>query len=377
MRRFFFLIFFSLCFVCMPAQAADEPVLSTVAQDLQIKSPVNEISIPGFDPNKNINFSTDTDGKVYIYLPWIGDYIAAWYKFGLAAISIIAVAMMIRQGFQIVLGGEGKVNAYKRIGQIVIAVCLAWGSYAILYFINPALTQFNALKVEYIKGIPLQEHLGGGNEDNPIIGGVGILSAADANSCPKMEVGTTFSNAAFTTYYNLNPKNWGEAGNYAGIYKGSNPNLQGKGDFFCAVSMECGCSGVGYVPEKQCANSKKSWSPCKYFDKTAKYCDANPKNYIAGQTVAASTCFPKGTKLKVGSHILTVTDRGAGIIGTHFDLYLGVKGEPGFVSDVSWLQTDDIQIIAVGNPISNNELARMRAAYERYKPGVCKPGTNC
>lgn len=158
MRRFVFFCLLLLGFLTTPVQAAPgAPELSDVKQDVQIKSPVTEIHIPGFNPNSEVLVTTDTDGRVFIHLPWIGDYIAAIYKFGLAMLSVVAVALLIRQGFQIVLGGEGQANAYKRIGQIVIAVCIGWGSYAILYFLNPALTQFKALSVEYIKPIPLPE----------------------------------------------------------------------------------------------------------------------------------------------------------------------------------------------------------------------------
>ncbi len=401
MRRFLLLLLVTFALFASPALAADvqpsdptsTPTLSDIPTDIKARAPITEIHIPGFDPNRAIVVSTDSDGTLYMHLPWIGDYVAALYKYALATISIVAVAMMIRQGFQIIFGGEGQATAYKRIGQIVIAVCLAWGSYTILYFINPQLTKFNALKVEYIEGLPIEEHLGGGgNEDNPVIPqssigsisytgsgprGRGDIGKGDLHACPQLVVGTVFSGAAFTTYYNLNPKSWGEAGRYRGIYKGTDASLQGKGDFFCAVSMECGCSGVGYSNLRTCSNSKKNWPPCKYFDSSKKFCDSDPKKYIPGKTVAASTCFPKGTQLKVDDHILTVTDRGAGIIGAHFDLYLGVEGDPNFLTDTSWLKTDNIEIVKVGPPIGQGELNRMRNSYARYKPGVCTPNVNC
>jgi len=47
-------------------------------------------------------------------------------------------------------------SGYKRIGQIAIGLVILWGSYAIMYNINPELVNFKALKVKYIEPIPLQ-----------------------------------------------------------------------------------------------------------------------------------------------------------------------------------------------------------------------------
>ena len=61
------------------------------------------------------------------------------------------------QGARVIIsaGGEEKNAAYKRILQAVVGLFICWGSYAILYNINPDLVQFKALKVKYIERIPL------------------------------------------------------------------------------------------------------------------------------------------------------------------------------------------------------------------------------
>jgi hypothetical protein len=67
------------------------------------------------------------------------------------------VVVIIIQGLRVITsgGGEGKTTAYKKILQSIVGLFIAWGSYALLYNINPALVQFNALKVKVVEGIPL------------------------------------------------------------------------------------------------------------------------------------------------------------------------------------------------------------------------------
>lgn len=108
------------------------------------------ITIPGLNFTK-LESAVDEEG--YLYIPWIGEYIAAMYKFGVAMASIVAVIVIIMAGVQIILsgGGEGKTAGYKRIGQVVLGLMILWGSYAIMYTINPALVSFTALRIKYIE----------------------------------------------------------------------------------------------------------------------------------------------------------------------------------------------------------------------------------
>ena len=71
-----------------------------------------------------------------------------------------------------------------------------------------------------------------------------------------------------------------------------------------------------------------------------------------------------------------MTDRGAGIIGTHFDLYVGTWGGDDYLKDTSWLTTD-IEIKDCSMPFRKGEKEYMWRKYSAYKPGVCKPGVNC
>ena len=151
MRKYFLLIILSGLILVGNASAAET---TNVADDLKISKPVIEVNIPQLtfsDVEKNV------DAEGYLHLPWIGEYIATVYKFGLGIISIIAVVMIIIQGLRIITsgGGENKNSGYKKIFQAIIGLFIAWGSYAILYTVNPALVEFKTLKVKYIEPIPL------------------------------------------------------------------------------------------------------------------------------------------------------------------------------------------------------------------------------
>jgi len=132
----------------------ETPTLFGIQADLQIKKPILEINIPQL---KFSDVENQVDDQGFLHLPYIGEYLSAIYKVGMVAISIIGVIMIIVVGVKItVMGGEERVAGFKKIGQIVIGLFIAWGSYTILYNINPDLVNFSALKVKYIEPIELQ-----------------------------------------------------------------------------------------------------------------------------------------------------------------------------------------------------------------------------
>ncbi len=118
--------------------------------NIQLKKPTLRINIPGTDFT---DIASTLDDEGYIYLPWIGEYIVAIYKYSMVIGSIIAAVMIVMQGFQIVTsaGGESKSEAYSRIMSIVIGLVLLWASYFVLYTINPDLVTFKSLKIKYIE----------------------------------------------------------------------------------------------------------------------------------------------------------------------------------------------------------------------------------
>lgn len=158
----------------------ESPSLFGIQADLQIRKPVLEINIPQI---KFSDVQNSIDAQGFLHLPYIGEYMSAIYKVGMVVVSIIGVIMIIVVGVKItVMGGEEKVAGFKRIGQIVIGLCIAWGSYTILYNINPDLIQFSALKVKYIEQEPIPDIPDDDNSDAP-----------DGNDVPKTKICNTYN----------------------------------------------------------------------------------------------------------------------------------------------------------------------------------------
>jgi len=135
-------------------------------EDLQIKDINNilGISIPGLRfsaPQKEV----DAEGNLAI--PWIGEYLKAVYNFSLVALSILGVIVIILQGARVIAsaGGAEQGDAYKKIFQVIVGLVIGWGSYLILFSINPALTTLKPLKVQYIVPIDIGQIVNAGTDN--------------------------------------------------------------------------------------------------------------------------------------------------------------------------------------------------------------------
>ncbi|MFH1291806.1 MAG: pilin [bacterium] len=133
-----------------------DPVVTPIKKTITWKSKIPDISIriPGLTfASIQDSITLDDDGRKIINIPWVGQYITAVYKFALALASVVAVVMLIIQGVTIMMsgGGEAKQGAYKKILQIFVGLGIMWGSYAILYNINPDLVKFKALAVTMVE----------------------------------------------------------------------------------------------------------------------------------------------------------------------------------------------------------------------------------
>lgn len=124
--------------------------------ELRGQKPKLEIDFPGL-AFSDVTSSTDNNNDTYFFIPWIGEFISALYKFAIGIVSIVAVIIIIVQGVRIIAsgGGEHKAEGYKKIINSLIGLVIAWGSFAILYNVNPNLIEFNALKVKIANTIPL------------------------------------------------------------------------------------------------------------------------------------------------------------------------------------------------------------------------------
>ncbi len=134
------------------SQANQLPVIKS---DIELFQPKTNIKLPtlsgGFsDVSKNV---VEEPEGTFILIPWIGEYMGAIFNFALGIVSIVAVVMIIIQGAKVVVsaGGSAKSEAYKGITKAVIGLIVMWGSYVILYTINPELVRFKSLKILYIE----------------------------------------------------------------------------------------------------------------------------------------------------------------------------------------------------------------------------------
>ncbi|GEM_PF-2930829 len=122
----------------------------------QIKCPQPQIIVPGLQfGGVYIPEEGDVDGGFYAYLPFIGDYILALYRYAIAAAGIISIIMIIFGGFQWMISGSSSdsiSSAKKKIAGAIIGLFFAILSYTILYTLNPNLVQFRNLKIQYIQG---------------------------------------------------------------------------------------------------------------------------------------------------------------------------------------------------------------------------------
>jgi|GEM_PF-6363370 len=148
-------------------QTASGDSLLSAYEDLNARKPLLEIRIPGLSFS-NIA-STSDDNGVYFYISWIPEFIAAIYKFGITIASIVAVIMIIIQGARLITSAgnsETTSDAYKKINHAVIGLLIAWGSFAILYNINPKLTEFNPLKIKVVESQELDVSASDEPEEN-------------------------------------------------------------------------------------------------------------------------------------------------------------------------------------------------------------------
>lgn len=167
-----------------------KPDASTSAIPWTPLAPTLAINIPTIKPFTTKSIQTpDVYGDIYI--PFIGQYAAGIYKYLILIAGIIAAVRIIAAGFNyIIAGGNAQQieEAKSSIGHALIGLLIVFGSYSILYFINPALVQFNSLKIHITENVPLT---GGdasvGTGDGDLIHGVKIETSLPTKlgiNCP-------------------------------------------------------------------------------------------------------------------------------------------------------------------------------------------------
>ncbi|MEK7623665.1 MAG: hypothetical protein AAB408_03280 [Patescibacteria group bacterium] len=135
---FAFILFPSFVFA---AEVNTAPNTGAVLQSdtIQLEIPKPRVNIPGLEFTQILDKKYDEFGKPYLEVPFLGQYIAAVYRYAVAIASIIAIVMIIVGGFELIISGGGEMvqGAKTRIGNAVTGLVIALGSYVLLYAINP------------------------------------------------------------------------------------------------------------------------------------------------------------------------------------------------------------------------------------------------
>ncbi len=165
----------------------EKPIQMTELKDeFKFTAPDLKVKIPGFEKFSSPPTIWNKEEGV-AYFTWLGEYIKAIYNFGLIAISILAVLMIIVSGIKIIMSGLGgeKKEAYKRITQAIIGLVLAWGSYTILYIINPNLLEFRGLAIKIATPQDIKEIVDNDSDNGE---GITVETAAGETCVPLNEL---------------------------------------------------------------------------------------------------------------------------------------------------------------------------------------------
>lgn len=120
----------------------------------QIKKPQPRIKIPGLQFSE-IDIQGQRGSAQSLSVPFIGEYIAAAYRYATIVGAIVAVIFIIIGGVQwTISGGNASIIevAKKKISGALIGLTLLVLTYTLLSFVNPNLVSFKNLLITYIPG---------------------------------------------------------------------------------------------------------------------------------------------------------------------------------------------------------------------------------
>jgi len=187
-----------------------------------LKKPSPRITIPGVSFTETSSLPIRSEGDAtYIYIPYIGEYIAPVYKYGVAAIALFAVVMIINAGFGFAMSGGNPENinhAKKGITQSLIGLLIAVTSYSLLYLINPELVQFRSLKVKVVESEYLADP--SNDEESRVVKSQALAGYTTAENNSRDIAIDDPQNFCFpiTEGFDYNSHNWGQARKINGSY---------------------------------------------------------------------------------------------------------------------------------------------------------------
>ncbi|MBU1146252.1 pilin [Patescibacteria group bacterium] len=137
-----------------PAETGPAPhQFTSITPRLEIPLP----TLPSLSQFTDVTIQGDAPNR-YLLIPWLGQYIAAIYKYAIGIVGILSGIMIVIGGLLwLTAGGDaGKVSTAKSfIESSLVGLVIALTSYLLLYAINPKLTEFDSLRVNYIERVPL------------------------------------------------------------------------------------------------------------------------------------------------------------------------------------------------------------------------------
>ena len=113
--------------------------------------PVLGVDIPGFE-----GFQDPVRVNGVLQVGFIGEYIAAIYRWLIGIMAVFAVIMIMVGGIQYMLQGgsqQGVTEAKQRITNALVGMVILLGSYTLLYTTNPQLTLLNAIRIKAVDSI--------------------------------------------------------------------------------------------------------------------------------------------------------------------------------------------------------------------------------
>lgn len=149
-------------FAIQPSLALSANMTANEIQKI-ITTPQPAIHIPGLDfTNKTqmAKYTREEADGIYMYIPYLGEYISAVYKYAIVAAAVLVVIRIMDGGFGWVISGgnpEKIKKAQSKITQSLMGLFLTIFSYTLLYTINPNLVQFKNLQVKIIPTIDYNE----------------------------------------------------------------------------------------------------------------------------------------------------------------------------------------------------------------------------
>lgn len=130
-----------------PQQAADNIVLPRLI-----------IPIPTIPSFSQVTVQTSDEGRQYLDIPWIAQYLSGLYVYLLSISGVIAGIIIMYAGFKwMTAGGNAAAisDAKEKISNALIGISLLVSAYLILFIINPELIANKALRVSFVERIEL------------------------------------------------------------------------------------------------------------------------------------------------------------------------------------------------------------------------------